>query len=139
MKRVLIVGLLLLGAAACGGGDADGSNLSSGEGDEADGADLTLPEEVVDVTGDPAEVVALDNTFDAEGIRVAAGTTVRWVNNGRQDHDVVAVQGDWGAEVDEFHPGDAYEHTFAEPGTYNYYCTIHGTADRGMVGVVVVE
>src|SRR5829696_6790555 len=138
MMRVgsMIAGLaLLLGAAACGADDGPGLSGAEGagtattagpDGEAADGgSDLTLPEEVVPFTGDPADVVALDNSFNAEGISVPAGTTVRWVNNGRQDHDIV--------------PGGTYEHTFTAPGTYNYYCTLHGTESAGMVGVVVVE
>ena len=100
----------------------------------------SVPEDVVDVDTDPAEVTALDNTFDDEAIRVRAGTTVRWTNRGRQDHDIAPAEGqDWGADVGDFAPGAVYEHTFDRPGTYSYYCTIHGTAARGMVGVVVVD
>jgi plastocyanin len=142
--------LLALVLSACGGGGDDGGgNLSSGDnaaddaGDQPTttaGPDITLPDEVVELTTNPAEVRAIDNSFDAPGIQVPAGTTVRWTNAGRQDHDVIPAEGnDWGAEVEAFHPGDTYEHTFSEPGTYNYYCTIHGTTAKGMVGVVVVE
>jgi plastocyanin len=144
--------------AACGGGGDDASGDDGGtDGGNAGlandettttaagsaNSDVTLPEEIVDLTGSPAEVRAIDNTFDAEGVRVPAGTTIRWTNAGRQDHDVVPVgetePETWGADIDAFHPGDTYEHTFTEPGTYNYYCTIHGTEAKGMVGVVVVE
>ena len=31
-------------------------------------------------------------------------------------------------------PGATYSHVFTEPGEVTYYCTIHGTADAGMVG-----
>jgi plastocyanin len=146
---------LALATAACGGDDGGGAGLSGGaQGDtESDtdssdvngsaNSDITLPDEIVELTGSPAEVRAIDNTFDAEGVRVAAGTTIRWTNQGRQDHDVVPAgetePETWGADLDEFHPGDTYEHTFTEPGTYNYYCTIHGTEAKGMVGVVIVE
>jgi plastocyanin len=157
MKRLrytAVALVLVFGAGACGGDDGEGADedagLSGAEGTAAAGAegaggsDLTLPDEVVPVEGDPAEVVALDNSFNAEGISVPAGTTVRWVNNGRQDHDVIPAgetdaSGEWGADPGDFAPGGTYEHTFAEPGTYNYYCTLHGTESAGMVGVVVVE
>jgi plastocyanin len=141
---------LALALAACGGDD-DGGGLAGGAGGTGDDGtaeatgdpDVTLPDEVVDLDGDPAEVRAIDNSFDPVGARVPAGTTVRWTNAGRQDHDVVPVgdptAAEWGADVEHFHPGDTYEHTFTEPGTYNYYCTIHGTEAKGMVGVVVVE
>ena len=141
--------VLGLGLGACGGDDdsAGGDRLSGGdqsagaepEGDGG-GEQPPPPEDVVDVDTNPADVRAIDNTFDAEAIRVPAGTTVRWTNEGRQDHDVVPAEGDgWGVPVEDFAPGAVYEHTFDQPGTYSYYCTIHGTASRGMVGAVVVE
>lgn len=139
---VVALGLAPLGLAACGGDD-DGAGLSSSSGESSSGesgAGGSVPEDVVAIDTDPADVTALDNTFDDEAIRVRAGTTVRWTNRGRQDHDIAPAEGDgWGAEVADFAPGAVYEHTFDRPGTYNYYCTIHGTAARGMVGVVVVD
>jgi plastocyanin len=148
--RLAVALTLALAAAACGSGGDSSAGMSGGGGgadttEAGDSAnpDLTLPDEVVELTGSPAEVRAIDNTFDAEGVRVPAGTTIRWTNNGRQDHDVVPAgetePETWGADIEDFHPGDTYEHTFTEPGTYNYYCTIHGTEAKGMVGVVVVE
>lgn len=140
------VGVAVLGAAlAVGslagcGGDGGGDGLSSSSGGGSGGGDVTLPEDVVAVGTDPAEVTALDNTFDDQGIRIAPGTTVRWTNRGHQDHDVVPAEGEgWGVDIGDFAPGDVYEHTFDQPGTYSYYCTIHGTPSRGMVGAVVVE
>lgn len=148
LAAVVVLGL---GLGGCGGDDdsAGSDRLSGGEQGaegqgqgqaERDGEQPAPPEDVVDVDTDPADVRAIDNTFDADAIRVAAGTTVRWTNRGRQDHDVVPAEGDaWGVPVEDFAPGAVYEHTFDQPGTYSYYCTIHGTATRGMVGAVVVE
>jgi plastocyanin len=130
---------LALALAGCGGDDDAGDGLSSSSG-ESSGSGEPVPEDVVAVDTDPADVTALDNTFDGEAIRVPAGTTVRWTNRGRQDHDIAPAEGnDWGVDVADFGPDQVYEHTFDRPGTYNYYCTIHGTASRGMVGVVVVD
>ena len=139
---VVAVALALAPLAACGGGDDDGGDRlsSSSGGSDSDDAGAATPEHVVAIDTDPADVTALDNTFDDEAIRVRAGTTVRWTNHGRQDHDIAPAEGhDWGADVGDFAPRAVYEHTFDRPGTYNYYCTIHGTAARGMVGVVVVD
>ena len=134
--------VVALALAGCGGGDGDddaGDGLSSSSGESAGPGD-SVPEDVVAIETDPADVTALDNTFDDEAIQVRPGTTVRWTNRGRQDHDIAPAEGDgWGVGVDDFAPDDVYEHTFDRPGTYNYYCTIHGTAARGMVGVIVVE
>ena len=104
-------------AAACGGSD----------------------EPVALVEGVEAEVSALDNTFRPGTLEVAPGTVVVWTNDGRNDHNVLPVEGDdWGAEVDDFAPDDEYRRRFTEPGTYDYYCSLHGTTTKGMVGTIVV-
>ena len=93
----------------------------------------------MEIDAPTAAVQSLDNTFRAPDIQVKPGTTVTWTNDGRNEHDVLPVDGDgWGVEVEEFQPGDAYEHTFSEPGVYHYYCSIHGTTTAGMVGSVTV-
>lgn len=88
------------------------------------------------------EVVAIDNNFLPQTLTVAAGTEVKFVNNGRNDHDVVP-EGDlevrtWGVLVEDFLPGDSYSYVFTTPGTYVYYCTIHGTSTAGMFGSIEV-
>jgi plastocyanin len=98
-----------------------------------DGGDVTL------VEGVEAPVQVLDNTFRPEEVEVAAGTEVVWDNGGRNDHNVLPVEGDdWGVEADEFGPGDTYRHRFTERGTHPYYCSLHGTTTKGMVGTIVV-
>ncbi|HKX71649.1 MAG TPA: plastocyanin/azurin family copper-binding protein [Acidimicrobiales bacterium] len=142
--------LLLAGAAlaACGGDDsgddAGDGGLSASDGAAADGSDAEAPDteapdDAVVITTDPAPVSALDNSFMPENIQVKAGTEVVWTNKGRNEHNALHVDGgDWGVEVDDFQPGDVYSHTFDEPGVYRYYCSIHGSADAGMIGTVVV-
>ena len=71
-------------------------------------------------------------------MEVAAGTEVVWTNVGRNDHDIEAADGSWGVGKELFGPGETYSHVFTEPGEVTYYCTIHGTANAGMVGTVVV-
>jgi plastocyanin len=88
---------------------------------------------------DEVAVQALDNTFRPEEITVAAGTEVVWTNDGRSVHNVLPVEGDdWGVEAGDFGPDAVYGHRFTEPGTYRYYCSLHGTTTAGMVGVVEV-
>lgn len=87
----------------------------------------------------PVGVRAVDNTFEVAEVVVAAGTEVRWRNAGRNDHDIVPVDGDsWGVAEARFAPGDEYAHVFEEPGEYEYYCSLHGTPTAGMVGTVTV-
>jgi plastocyanin len=134
MKRATasLLGLVLVGAgtvAGCGGDD-DSADLSS---------DASVPEDVVVIDTNPAAITALDNSFRPENIEVAAGTEVVWTNKGRNEHNVLHVEGDeWGVEVDDFQPGAVYSHTFDAAGVYRYYCSIHGTTDAGMIGTIVV-
>jgi plastocyanin len=117
---IVLVGMVLSLGAASGCGDDGGG-----------------PVELVE--GVMLEIDSLDNTFRPGEVEIVAGTEVRWTNTGRNDHNVLPVEGDdWGAEVDDFAPGDTYAHRFTEPGTYPYYCSLHGTTTRGMVGTVVV-
>jgi plastocyanin len=89
---------------------------------------------------DDAGVDSQDNSFRPETIEVIAGTAVRWENRGRNDHNVLPTDDSetWGAPTEAFAPGAEYTWVFGEPGTYTYYCSIHGTKDAGMIGTVVV-
>jgi plastocyanin len=118
-------------AVACGGDDGG----TAGAGGDGAPPDATLLE------GDSVEIEAVDNSFQPEAGRVAAGTEVTFVNAGRNSHNVVAEDEDaeWAVDTEDFQPGDSSSYTFDEPGTYRYYCSIHGTIDAGMPGVLVVE
>lgn len=93
--------------------------------------------------GAAVDVSAIDNLFRPEVVKVRAGTTLTFSNDGRNDHNVLPVQVPEGAkpfrvEATRFKPGDVYEVTLDRPGTYRYYCSIHGTKRRGMIGAVIV-
>ena len=100
--------------AGCGGGGGGGGG----------GADAAP------VTG-VTQVAAKDNRFTPAAIQVPAGTEVTWkFEDGLVPHDVKA---------DGFSSGEprrkgTFTHTFAQPGTYAYHCTVHD----GMTGRVVV-
>lgn len=116
-----LVAVSALVLASCGGG-SDGSSTA--------GAEV--------LTGD-VEVVALDNTFVPETVTVAAGATVTWVNRGRNDHNVIPVdEAPFRVEVADFGPRAEASFTLDAPGTYRYYCTLHATPDRGMIGTIEV-
>ena len=125
-------GLLL---AACGSDDDAGSGA-----DVTDVATSAETSPTVASNGETVDVIALDNSFRPETIEVIAGTAVRWENRGRNDHNVLPTDDSetWGAPTEAFAPGAEYTWVFGEPGTYTYYCSIHGTKDAGMIGTVVV-
>ncbi len=87
-----------------------------------------------------AQVSAIDNLFREEVTAVGTGTDVVFTNAGRNEHNIVASDGSgsWGVDAAAFGPGKTYTHTFTEPGSYAYYCSIHGTKDKGMIGVINV-
>lgn len=128
-------GLLLLGATACGS-DRD---------DAVEGT--TLPTDTVVVETYPASgatdsVVAIDNNFLPQTLTVVAGTEVVFTNNGRNAHNLVPADDPeattWGVLETGFQPKSTYSRVFTTPGTYIYYCTIHGSPKAGMVGTIVV-
>lgn len=87
---------------------------------------------------DTFSVGAVDDEFAAATIRVPVGGTITWNHLGQNVHNVTASDGSWASDP-VMEQGDHFVRTFDEPGTYLYYCTIHGTADgRGMAGVVLV-
>jgi plastocyanin len=106
--------------------------------------------ELVDLRGQaegyrPEVTVSVkDNVFIPRGIRVDPGTKVTFTNEGRSAHDILASDPDqdygakFGVAADEFGPGASWSFTFTKPGVYRIYCSLHGTADAGMTGVVVV-
>jgi plastocyanin len=75
-------------------------------------------------------VAVRDYRFEPATFTVESGATVTWVWEGRAPHDVVGE----GFESRDQSSG-TFRHTFEQPGTYAYECTIH----PGMEGSVVVE
>ena len=74
-------------------------------------------------------VQVVDNDFEPPDAEITAGDTLTWQWEGDSDHNVV---GD-GFESPVQRDG-TFEHTFSEPGTYAYRCTLHGWM-RGTVTV----
>ena len=76
----------------------------------------------------------------AAGAGATAGTKVNFVNEGRNRHDLVpATDGAFpGVTQADFGPGRTHVVTFADPGDFPYYCSVHGTMKHGMNGAVRV-
>jgi plastocyanin len=105
-----------------GGGEDDGGGGDDGGGSDDDGG------------GGGAEVSEEGIAFNPAEVTVSVGDTVTWTNNDSVAHDVTAdsfSSGDPGG----MSPGDTFEQTFDEAGTFDYVCTVH----PGMEGTVVVE
>jgi plastocyanin len=80
-----------------------------------------------------------NNRFDPANLTVPLGTTVTWSWVGGF-HDVTPTGNPLftasGAPVPS---PNAYSHTFSSPGTYVYFCSVHGSANSGMRGTIVVQ
>lgn len=118
--------------------------LGAGCGDDGPPATSDVPdEEFVDETGrDEVVVEARDNVFKPQYVSVSPGTKVVFDNTGRNPHNAIPViEGAFDeVTVDQLQPGDRATVQFSEPGSYPYYCSLHGTTTRGMVGEIrVVE
>jgi plastocyanin len=81
-----------------------------------------------------AATINIDNfAFAPPDLSVAAGTTVTWKN---EDGEVHRVQDDHkGFSSAALDTDDSFSHTFATPGVYHYFCSIHPY----MVGKIVVK
>lgn len=141
--RTLLAVTVLLFATACGsGGSTSGLDDSTTTSGPVGGVDLS-EKDFEDLTGRTEVVVqARDNTFVPAYIEISPGTTVSFKNMGRTEHNVIPVED--GAfepiEASRFAPKDAVEMTFDREGTYPYpyYCSLHGSTTKGMVGAVRV-
>ncbi|HEX5689744.1 MAG TPA: cupredoxin domain-containing protein [Roseiflexaceae bacterium] len=80
-----------------------------------------------------------DSLYQPETIVVQLGDTVAWNNTGAIPHTVSANDGSF--ESGNMNTGDAFAHTFNQPGTFEYYCKYHAVKGSGigMIGRVIVE
>jgi plastocyanin len=73
-----------------------------------------------------------DGSFEPQSINVAAGSTIRWMNHGGDDHSVTADNNSF--DSGDLSPGGSYSARFRQPGTYTYHCELHPE----MKGTIVV-
>lgn len=118
--------LAVISAAACGGssGSTAPNNQPSGN-----------------TTPSAGDVAVTNNSFSPSTKTVAVGTAVNWAWNtctgdgysGQScvDHSVTFDDGTTSPTQDR----GTYVRTFAAAGTYNYHCSVHGTAMSGTITV----
>ncbi len=121
---------LILGVASCGDGDESAEPVRSKLEQLVDRAPLSA---------NPATVVADDDYFEAKALKVRRGTAVTFTNDGRRIHDVIPLDGGtFRIDTDELRPGMSTTVQLDQAGTFRYFCSIHGTATRGMRGIIEV-
>jgi plastocyanin len=78
--------------------------------------------------------IGIDNfTFTPQSMTVKTGTTVTWKNEDDIPHAIAATDKSFKSKA--LDTDDSYSFTFATPGTYEYFCSIHPK----MTGTIVVE
>ena len=127
MQRIkLLIGLLVVifMLGACSPGDAE---------------NMPLGEEGLPITGDEGAMVLMqDNSFQPAQTHVAVGGTVIWTNQDGVPHTVTSGVGstaDGVFDSGNIDSGGTFTFTFTDPGTYEYFCSIHPM----MTGTVIVE
>src|SRR5438132_505245 len=84
-------------------------------------------------------VVLKDIQFQPASITITAGDTVKWTHqDGATAHTVTADDGSFDQQMPA--QGATFSHAFKTPGTFRYYCRIHGApGGQGMSGVITVK
>lgn len=93
------------------------------------------------------EVSIVDDEFEPPEIVIERGDTVVWIHRGARPHGVRASDGSFdsspGCSFQNgeacMRSGDRYSRTFDQPGTFTYFCPVHGSANGvGMAGQITV-
>lgn len=137
-----VAALALLAACGASTGTGNGGTNMPGmpastahDGSPTAGSGGGMPSPAAPAPSSTGTSVAIKNlAFTPGTLTVPAGTTVTWTNADEEPHTVSADNGG------PFHSspldtGGVFRYTFAKPGTYTYYCTIHPF----MHGTVVVR
>jgi len=73
----------------------------------------------------PATVIIDDHDYAPRELRVAPGTKVVWNNKDDTPHNVVSTDNPRAFRSRILDTDEMFEFTFANPGTYSYYCSLH--------------
>lgn len=81
-----------------------------------------------------ANLVTIENySFAPAELTVSAGTEVTWINKDDDAHTVVTTGSTFKSKA--LDTGEKFSFTFHDPGTYEYFCSIH----PNMKGKVIVK
>ncbi|WP_431267080.1 cupredoxin domain-containing protein [Dankookia sp. P2] len=121
-RRSLLLGAVLVLPAAAAAAAARG----------------TMPFEAADATpaAEGTAAITIDNfTFSPAVLTVAAGTRVTWTNRDDIPHTVLGTENPLVLRSPPLDTEDSFAFTFAAPGTYRYFCSLH----PHMQGMVMVR
>ena len=85
-----------------------------------------------------AAIDIVDFDYNPGSVTIKAGETVTWTQSGEEPHTVTADDGTF--DSGQLATGETFSMRFDSPGTYPYFCTLHGgPGGEGMAAVVIVE
>jgi plastocyanin len=84
---------------------------------------------------EPNQVVIDNFRFSPRKLTVPAGTKVTWVNRDDVPHTATSTAKPRVFDSKSLDTDDQFAHTFATPGTYEYFCAVH----PHMTGQIVVK
>ncbi len=119
------------GAQPASGHEGHGTTEPAAESSASATAPSTSQTSVADGS---VEIAMVDDRFDPVDVTIPAGTTVVWVNNGADWHNIASSAAGFASE--RVLPGESFSFTFEDPGVYKYVCRHHGLA--GMTGTITV-
>ena len=136
MRRIVLLGAVLVALAGCGGGDDD----------EGGGAEATQAETTAD-SGAAAQTLQLEADpsgalrFTTDSLQAKAGEVTIVMDNPSSVAHNVALTGNGVDEKGEIvGKGEESEvSATVEPGTYEFYCSVPGHEAAGMKGELVVS
>ncbi len=83
---------------------------------------------------------ALGGVFSPKTTTITAGDSVLWTWTGADRHSVTADDASFDEPPADAKTSGTFSHTFNAPGTYAYYCRVHGAlGGAGMSGTIVVQ
>ncbi|MEV4052288.1 cupredoxin family copper-binding protein [Amycolatopsis sp. NPDC049688] len=71
------------------------------------------------------QVMMQDYAFSPAALTVRAGDTVTWMQHDEAPHDVVTTSAPVAFRSPQLSAGQSWSYTFRQPGTYQYYCSVH--------------
>lgn len=95
--------------------------------------------ESMDAQGcDPASYIQVtDFQFDPAGVTLSQGSTVRWRNEGPSSHTSTYAGGLHVWDSLSLEPGEVFEWTLTQAGTYPYHCKNHPEIMTGRISIAI--
>ena len=71
------------------------------------------------------QVMMQGYAFSPAALTVRVGDTVTWIQHDEAPHDVVTTSAPVAFRSPQLSAGQSWSYTFQQPGTYQYYCSVH--------------